>query len=130
MGRRRVHVLSSRHAVICPTGRILNTSFRSVFLDKRMQCPHCHRQVSASAKNCSSCGGHIPDGQYLLEDAGIIETALSAASAKQTGAARNQASPPVAKLGARFTAFVLDTMVLFGVFAVGDAWIFMHWGTR
>jgi uncharacterized RDD family membrane protein YckC len=93
-----------------------------------MQCPHCHRQVSASAKNCSSCGGHIPAGQYLLEDVGIIEAALSTATAKQSVAARNQASPPVAKLWERFMAFVLDTMVLFGGFAVVDAWIFMRWG--
>ena len=44
-------------------------------------------------------------------------------------AARNGASSRVAKLGDRFIAFVLDTVVLFGVFAVVDAWIFMRWGT-
>jgi uncharacterized RDD family membrane protein YckC len=35
----------------------------------------------------------------------------------------------VAKLGDRFIAFVLDTVFLFGVFAVVDAWILMRWGT-
>jgi uncharacterized RDD family membrane protein YckC len=35
----------------------------------------------------------------------------------------------VAKLGDRFISFVLDTVVLFGVLAVVDAWIFMRWGT-
>lgn len=96
-----------------------------------MQCPHCHRQVKASAKNCSACGGYIPPGQYLLEDAGIIEASLAkaAAGAKKLAAPRGAASPRVARLGRRFTAFVLDTMVLFGVFAVADAWIFMRWGT-
>jgi uncharacterized RDD family membrane protein YckC len=96
-----------------------------------MQCPHCHRQVKASAKNCSACGGYIPPGQYLLEDAGIIEASLAKATvgAKKTAAPRNVAAPRLAKLGKRFSAFVLDTMVLFGVFAVTDAWIFMRWGT-
>jgi uncharacterized RDD family membrane protein YckC len=95
-----------------------------------MKCPHCHREVSARAKNCSACGGFIPSGQHLLEDAGIIEAALSTAAAKKSvRAAANAASPSVAKLGDRFTAFVLDTMVLFGVFALVDAWIFMRWGS-
>src|SRR5579863_10031269 len=95
-----------------------------------MQCPHCHRQVKASAKNCSACGGYIPPGQYLLEDAGIVEASLAtaAADAKKTAAPRNAASPRVAKLGKRFSAFFLDTLVLFGAFAVTDAWIFMRWG--
>ena len=96
-----------------------------------MKCPHCHREVSARAKNCSACGGFIPSGQHLLEDAGIIEAALSTATAKKSAPAATNAaaSPPVARLKDRFTAFVLDTMVLFGVFAIVDAWIFMRWGS-
>jgi uncharacterized RDD family membrane protein YckC len=95
-----------------------------------MQCPHCHRQVKTSAKNCSACGGYIPPGQYLLEDAGIIEAsrATAAAGTKKSPAPRNGSSPRVAKLGKRFSAFVLDTMVLFGAFAMADAWVFMRWG--
>jgi len=33
-----------------------------------------------------------------------------------------------ARLGDRFIAFVLDIAVLFGLFAVVDAWTFMRWG--
>jgi len=128
-GLKNVCVLSFRHAVICPTGRILKIFSVPFSATELMECPHCHRQVKARAKNCGSCGGYIPPGQYLLEDAGIIEAALSTAAAKKPVAPRNPAGPRVAKLGDRFTAFVLDTMVLFGVFAVMDAWIFMRWGT-
>jgi uncharacterized RDD family membrane protein YckC len=42
---------------------------------------------------------------------------------------RKTASYRFAKLGDRFIAFLLDTMVLFGVFAIIDAWVFMRWGT-
>ena len=35
----------------------------------------------------------------------------------------------MATLGDRFVAFVLDSMVLFGVFIVVDAWAFMRWGS-
>ena len=35
----------------------------------------------------------------------------------------------MASLGDRFIAFVLDTLALFGVFTVVDAWVFMRWGT-
>jgi uncharacterized RDD family membrane protein YckC len=92
-----------------------------------MECPHCHRQVSARAKNCASCGGHIPSGQYLLEEAGLDEPAALPAASTAV-AARSSVGPRVAKLGDRFAAFVLDTVMLFGVFAVVDAWIFMRWG--
>jgi hypothetical protein len=93
-----------------------------------MECPHCHRQTGARSKHCKSCGGLIPSGQYLLEESGIIKpTARKTAAAPVV--ARNAASPRVAKLGDRFIAFVLDIVVLFGVFAIVDAWIFMRWGT-
>ena len=69
----------------------------------------------------------------MLEDAGIIEasraTAAATAAGKKTAAQRSAAAPRVAKLGKRFGAFVLDTMVLFGAFAVTDSWVFMRWGT-
>ena len=132
-GRRNVQALSFRHAAIGPFDRILRIFFRCDFATKFMQCPHCHRQVKTHAKNCATCGGYIPPGQYLLEDAGIIEaslaTAAAAAAAKKPAAARSTGAPRVAKLGRRFSAFVLDTMVLFGAFAVTDAWVFMRWGT-
>lgn len=93
-----------------------------------MECPHCHRQTSPRSKHCRSCGGLIPPAQYLLEESGIVKPDPRAAAAAPV-AARNGASPRVAKLGDRFIAFVLDTVVLFGVFAVVDAWSFMRWGT-
>jgi uncharacterized RDD family membrane protein YckC len=92
-----------------------------------MECPHCHRQTGQRSKHCGSCGGLIPAAQYLLEESGIVKPVLRAAAAA-SAAERNGASPAVAKLGDRFIAFVLDTVALFGVFAVADAWIFMRWG--
>jgi uncharacterized RDD family membrane protein YckC len=93
-----------------------------------MECPHCHRQTGPRSKHCGSCGGFIPPAQYLLEETGIVKPVLRAAAAAPV-AERNGASPRVAKLGDRYIAFVLDTVALFGVFAVVDAWIFMRWGT-
>ena len=93
-----------------------------------MECPHCHRQVRARAKNCSSCGGHIPAGQYLLEEAGI-EKSAAVVPASIPVAARDVDVLRTATLGDRLAAFVLDTVVLFGLFATVDAWIFMRWGT-
>ena len=95
-----------------------------------MECPHCHRQTGPRSKHCGSCGGFIPPAQYLLEESGIvIVKPVSRAAAAAPAAERNGASPAVAKLGDRYIAFVLDTVALFGVFAVVDAWIFMRWGT-
>jgi uncharacterized RDD family membrane protein YckC len=93
-----------------------------------MECPHCHRQTSPRAKSCTSCGETIPPAQYLLEESGIEEPSDPAPAARPV-ASRNSASTRVAKLGDRFLAFVLDAVLLFGVFAVVDAWIFMRWGT-
>lgn len=95
-----------------------------------MECPHCHRQTGSRSKHCGSCGGFIPPAQYLLEESGIVKPAASATTKVATPVgARNGATPRVAKLGDRFIAFVLDIVVLFGVFAAADAWIFMQWGT-
>ena len=93
-----------------------------------MECPHCHRQTGPRSKRCGSCGRLIPSAQYLLEESGIVKPAPRTAAAAPV-ATRNGASPRVAKLGDRFIAFVLDTVVLSAVFAVVDAWIFMRWGT-
>ena len=85
-------------------------------------------QTGPRSNRCGSCGGVIPPAQYLLEESGIVKPAPRTAAAIPV-AAQNGASSRVAKLGDRFIAFVLDTVVLFGVFAVVDAWIFMRWGT-
>ena len=94
-----------------------------------MECPHCYRQTSPRSKRCGACGGFIPPAQYLLEESGIEQPAARTAAAAPVAPARNITSSRVAKLGDRFIAFVLDTVFLFGVFAAGDAWIFMRWGS-
>jgi uncharacterized RDD family membrane protein YckC len=94
-----------------------------------MECPHCHGQVSSSAKHCKRCGGIIPSSQHLLEECGLTKPAPAVATT-------NAASLPVraagryrfARLGDRFIAFVLDLALLFGLFAIVDAWAFMRWG--
>jgi uncharacterized RDD family membrane protein YckC len=93
-----------------------------------MECPYCHKQVSQYASHCKACGGKIPAAQYLLEESGIVERTVAAPAETAPAAARKSASRRMAKLGDRFLAFVLDTLVLFGVFAVVDAWVFMRWG--
>src|ERR1700758_3166642 len=93
-----------------------------------MECPHCHRQAGPRAERCAACGGAIPPAQYLLEESGMetptIETAIGPRNVQQdTDPCR------MATLGDRFIAFVLDSLVLFGVFIVMDAWSFMRWGS-
>lgn len=94
-----------------------------------MECPHCHSQVNTHAKQCKRCGGAIPPGQHLLEEAGLLETARTPTSARSAPApARNTERVRFARLGDRFIAFVLDTAFLFGLFAIVDAWVFMRLG--
>lgn len=95
-----------------------------------MECPHCHSQVNTHAKNCRRCGGAIPVGQHLLEEAGLAEPSRPAASAAVPAATptRNAGRHRFARLGDRFIAFALDTAFLFGLFAVVDAWAFLRWG--
>jgi len=96
-----------------------------------MQCPHCHSQISTHSKHCKRCGGAIPSGQYLLEECGLSEPAATHSSAS-AAASRPAASPArryrFARLGDRFVAFTLDLALLFGLFAIVDAWAFMRWG--
>jgi len=96
-----------------------------------MECPHCHRQISLRSKNCGSCGGIIPPAQHLLEESGILAPASPTISAPPQQALREQKDDPfyrMATLGDRLIAFVLDSTLLFGVFAIVDAWAFMRWG--
>ncbi|HXJ86766.1 MAG TPA: RDD family protein [Candidatus Binatia bacterium] len=96
-----------------------------------MECPHCHSQVHSRAKHCKRCGGAIPSSQYLLEECGLTDPASPAAPTKPA-----RSSSPVganaryrwARLGDRFIAFVLDISLLFGLFAIVDASVFMRWG--
>jgi uncharacterized RDD family membrane protein YckC len=96
-----------------------------------MECPHCHSELRSHVKHCKRCGGAIPPGQYLLDECGLTEPVPSAASAKGSPRAPSRANDRVrfARLGDRFIAFALDIALLFGVFAILDAWVFMRWGT-
>jgi uncharacterized RDD family membrane protein YckC len=94
-----------------------------------MECPHCHSAVKPQAKHCKRCGGAIPSGQHLLDECGLSENAPTAVrSASSQGPVRNAARYRFARLGDRFIAFALDLALLFGVFAVVDAWVFMRFG--
>jgi len=92
-----------------------------------MACPHCHSQINPHTKHCKRCGGAIPLGQHLLEEAGVMEPVRVAIPVPSTAAsARNSGRMRFARLGDRFIAFALDTAFLFGLFAIVDAWVFMR----
>lgn len=93
-----------------------------------MECPFCESQIGARSRQCNRCGKTIPPAQYLLEESGIMEPEESVPSAASAASARPTVRHRFARLGDRFIAFVLDTVFLFGVFAVADAWVFMRWG--
>jgi uncharacterized RDD family membrane protein YckC len=95
-----------------------------------MECPHCHSQISTQSKHCKRCGGAIPAAQYLLEELGLNEeqeTAETTASPARSSS-RKASAYRFARLGDRFIAFALDLALLFGLFAIVDAWAFMRWG--
>jgi len=94
-----------------------------------MECPHCYRQIKAEAKSCPACGGYIPPGQHLLDAAGLTEGETPKAVATAASSRSGCYAPRLAKLSDRFNAFLLDTIVLFGLFAMADAWIFMRWSS-
>lgn len=94
-----------------------------------MECPHCHSEIRSNVKHCKRCGGAIPPGQYLLEECGLTDPATPAvAPAKPSSPARSSNRFRFARIGDRFIAFVLDIAILFGLFSVVDAWVFMRWG--
>jgi uncharacterized RDD family membrane protein YckC len=94
-----------------------------------MQCPNCQSQLSPYASQCDRCGEDIPAGQHLLEESGVVEPAPQAGSkSAASGQVRNR-EYRFASLGDRFIAFALDTALLFGLFAIVDAWAFMRWGS-
>lgn len=96
---------------------------------QHMECPHCHSQIGTHAKHCKKCGGVIPSSQHLLEECGLAEPVPSANSgAPAPAASRSAGRYRFARLGDRFLAFALDTALLFGLFAIVDAWAFMRWG--
>jgi len=96
-----------------------------------MECPHCHSEVKPNTKHCKRCGGAIPLGQHLLEECGLSEPEPEQDSPKSKPAipVRRNGNYRFARLGDRFIAFALDLALLFGVFAIVDAWAFMRFGT-
>ena len=95
-----------------------------------MDCPYCQSRIGRYDKRCTRCGKDIPAGQYLLEESGLAEpSAAENATPHPTAPARGPAPYRLARLGDRFVAFVLDTALLFGLFAVVDAWVFMRWSS-
>jgi uncharacterized RDD family membrane protein YckC len=94
-----------------------------------MECPYCQSQISQYSKRCECCGEAIPTGQHLLEESGAIEPTAVTSAAPAPAPARNAGRYRFARLGDRFIAFALDTALLFGLFAVVDAWVFMRWST-
>jgi len=92
-----------------------------------MQCPNCQSQLSPYAAQCDRCGEDIPAGQHLLEESGVVEPAPAAKSSAPARSGSN-GEYRFATLGDRFIAFSLDTALLFGLFAIVDAWAFMRWG--
>jgi uncharacterized RDD family membrane protein YckC len=92
-----------------------------------MECPHCHGQVSSHAKHCKRCGGAIPSGQYLLEEIGLTKPAPVVTNTVAASAPARTNRYRFARLGDRFIAFALDLALLFGLFAIVDAWAFMRW---
>ncbi len=93
-----------------------------------MECPHCHRQVQSHTKHCKHCGGAIPSSQHLLEECGLSDPVRPVTADNPPVASRAKNEFRVARLGDRFIAFVLDIALLFGLFAIVDAWVFMRWG--
>lgn len=92
---------------------------------ENMRCPNCESQLSPYAKQCDRCGEDIPSSQHLLEESGLVEPSEIATKDQSAGAARNYR---FARFGDRFVAFTVDSALLFGLFAVADAWAIMRWG--
>jgi len=94
-----------------------------------MDCPHCHSQVSSHSNHCKRCGGAIPSGQYLLEECGLTKPASGVTPTTASAPVRTSGGYRLARLGDRFIAYALDIALLFGVFAIVDAWAVMRWST-
>jgi len=91
-----------------------------------MECPHCHRQTDPHADSCAFCGELIPAGQYLLEESGILPSATDS-TPRTRFLEPVTTSERIATLGDRFIAFALDSMFVFGISLVVDAWVVMRW---
>jgi len=63
----------------------------------------------------------------LLEQSGML--GVDTPTRKEHANAEDLDTYRMATLGNRFVAFMLDTLFLFGIFIVVDAWAFMRWGS-
>ena len=126
---------SQRTHIACPSvtlkcdGWLVSLLVTGSVCPRPMECPHCYKQVKAQSKSCPACGGYIPPGQHLLEQAGLDQSEAPNTTASVATGRSGCHSPRLATLGARFNAFVLDTIVLFGIFAAADAWVLMRWSS-
>lgn len=94
-----------------------------------MECPHCYSEIQSHTKHCKRCGGAIPSGQHLLEECGLTDPPPPVTRSKPSTSTRTGGQFRFARLGDRFIAFALDLALLFGLFAIVDAFVFMRWGT-
>jgi uncharacterized RDD family membrane protein YckC len=90
-----------------------------------MQCPNCHKKNGPQSPRCWSCGASIPPGQFLLEESGVI--AASEPEVTPPDKPPVGTPCPVATLGDRCIAVVLDTIILLAGFAVVDTWAVLRW---
>src|SRR5262249_61852094 len=98
-----------------------------------MNRAYCANNQSPHYNMFASSRAITPPAQHLLEDAGIIEpppppAPVACPRRPVRTPLRNTSQYRFARLGDRFIAFLLDTAILFGVFTVVDAWVFMRWG--
>ena len=128
MAGRTTRTVTFRDHATCLQVRILSRTI-SRGRNQSMECPHCYRQIKTDAKSCPACGGYIPPGQHLLDAAGLTQNETPEPASTAQASRSGCYSPRLAKLGDRFNAFVLDTIVLSGLFAIADAWIFMRWSS-
>jgi uncharacterized RDD family membrane protein YckC len=59
----------------------------------------------------------------------VVEPSPAPAKASVSTKSKSSGDYRFASLGDRFIAFVLDSAMLFGLFAIVDAWAFMRWGS-
>ena len=96
-----------------------------IFPDKIWNVRIATTKLARPQNTVSAAVGQFHPGQYLLEESGVIAPVTPAPASTPV---RNAGRQRFSKLGDRFIAFVLDTALLFGLFAVVDAWVFMRWG--
>lgn len=83
-----------------------------------MFCTQCGFLNAAGARHCGSCGALLPGPAAVRPD----EAVPSASPPQQAGL------PQLARMGDRFLAVVLDTLLLAAAYAVLGVWAAARWG--